>query len=139
MTSIFRRALTSSVSRDEPGNSIANPESPKTLSVKASPSFNDFSLCAHDDAENEYTGVSQSLSPTSRSSLEVERQPPSPRFAYMFGQSSSPRQIPQKAAPMQSIQSQDQKGAQTLPRQPEGKIGGMSYHDYCDLIRSCSL
>jgi hypothetical protein len=49
MTSIFRRALTSSVSRDEPGNSIANPESPKTLSVKASPSFNDFSLCAHDD------------------------------------------------------------------------------------------
>jgi len=38
------------------------------------------------------------------------------------------------------MQTQDQKAAKTLPRQPEGKIGGMSYHEYCDLIvRSSSL
>jgi hypothetical protein len=136
MSNIFKRALSSSLSREDSA-AVNSPKTPGAVSIAKNPSFSDFSMCAHDDAE-EFSGQ-QAQSLSARSSLD-ERQPLSPRWTYILGtQPSEPRKIPQKAAPNQAAQTQELKTAKTLPRQPEGKIGGMSYHDYCDLIRSCSL
>lgn len=139
MSNIFKRALSLSTSKED--STVVS--SPKGLSVSCkSPSFNDFSLCAQDDALEFQGGGGgeddkQRQSLSARSSLDSSQLPLSPRWNYILGtQTSAPMKIPQQGTPAQN---KDQQSAKTLPRQPEGKIGGMSYHDYCDLIRSCSL
>lgn len=117
----------------------ADGASPKASGLlPASPSFSDFSLCTHTDAADEYHGNRLESQPSSvRSSLDVDPPSSSPRWSYMFGTANSaPREIAKGQG--STLKSSTSDVAQSLPRSQEGKIGGMSYYDYCDLIRTSS-
>lgn len=115
-------------------------------SIAASASFSDFSLSTRNDVENEYSADRRPPSTSRRHSLE-EFLPVSPRWLRnpYFLSSEAPAPTAAIAIPAvggsahasQASNNADQ--AQTIPRRREGKISGMDYYDYCELIRSSSL
>lgn len=107
---------------------------PRTAgSMPSSPSFSDFSLGAENEAEYELWKAK------SRKTLDhARREEPDtkdPAWAVVIG-TSTPRDIPNAQGASGSVLGQSRA---TPKRRPEGKIHGMSYYDYHDIIRSASL
>lgn len=97
--------------------------------LSASPSFNDFSLSVHEDAEEEYRPVAAGTMVAKPSDIVGSRPPVAMR--YQTAVASSP---PQGVLPPGATA--------TSPRTAKSKpikIMGMDPYDYCELLRGSSL
>lgn len=97
--------------------------------LSASPSFNDFSLSVHEDAEEEYRPVAAGDMATKASDMVGIRQPEAMRFQTAVASSPPPGVLPPEATAA---------SPRTAKSKPI-KIMGMDPYDYCELLRGSSL
>ncbi|CAD7699344.1 unnamed protein product [Ostreobium quekettii] len=121
----------SSSSSDGCGGGILSPRPVGTPRISTSPSFNDFSLNAQEDAEEEYRSLFADMADAKTICDNGIDQSNTTRCENSTAGAQPVGAVPPKAVPTAR--------ATLKSRARSVKVMGMDAYDYCDLLRSSSL